>query len=343
MFRGKIFRIIVKRQKKHVFMKRSILIPAFFLVASSCFAQTQCSQSNPIFRTDNYGAAKEVYSFGSNPEFPFLRNLSTPQQVANAMKKGIARHGMAELNRMMMDIGFTNGVKDVTAAYVTEDYVATGTPGNMGDGNFSTAYIKLMGGDQGVKTWKISSPTGCYVYILAKCGNAFYPAKPATKATTSLDVPLNLNTTSNEVTLESSATKTTTGSTYVYYYKTKHRNRAEAHKANVNDPCASEPVLLNTTKKVEAVPQTYKVTVSTPENSVKVYEDKPLDVTANINVEKISEYAGYYPTATKKQYTEVSKRVYRKSERKMRHAINKEEKVARLTNIDVNTDVPVKK
>ena len=323
-------------------MKRLILVSAI-LAATTCLAQNECSRNNPLFKSDNYAPAKEVYSLGSNPEFPFLRNLSTPKQVASAIKAGTGKHGMTNLNSMLMDIGFTNGAKDVNASSVTAYNIPSGTVGNMGDGNFNTAYIKLMGDGDGVKAWKISSSTGCYVYILAKCGNAFYPAKPA-KATTSLDVPLNLNSASKELTLDCAEPKITTRNTYVYYHKNKHRDHALAPAySDLDDPRASTPVLLNTTKKVEAVPQTYKITVSTPDNNVKVYDDRPLDVAADINVEKISEYTGYYPSYAKKQYKEVSKRVYRKSERKMRKAIHKEEKVARLTGIGVNTEVVAKK
>ncbi len=323
-------------------MKRLILISAIITVASSCFAQTECSKNNPIFKTDNYGAPKEIYSLGSNPEFPFLRNLSTSHQVASAIRRSEDRHGMTELNSMLTDIGFTNGAKDVTASSVTEYYIPSGTLGNMGDGNFNTAYIKLTGNGQDIKSWKISSPTGCYVYILAKCGNAFYPAKPHGRATTSMDVPLNLNSNSKEVSLACGDIKTTTGSVYVYYLKNRDRKRALAPEyANLTDPRASTPVLLNTSKKVEAVPQTYKVTVSTPDNSIRVYEDRPLEVTANINVEKTTEYTGYYPAKTNTQYKEVSKRIYRKTERKMHNAIRKEQKVARMTQVPVNTDVAV--
>lgn len=317
-----------------------MLISAIFTVASSCFAQSQCGSGNPMFKSDKYGEPKEIYSLGSNPEFPFLRNLSTPEQVASAMKRTANRHGMSTLNRMLMDMGFTNGAQDVTASSVAALELPSGTIGNMGDGSHNISYVKLMAGE-GSKAWKITSPTGCYVYVLAKCGNAFYPAKQV-KPTASLEVPLNLNSRSKDITLECGATKTTTGTTYVYYHKNKYRSRALAPEyAALTDPRASTPVLLNTTKKVEPVPQTYTVTVNTPDNNVRVYEDRPLEVTTNINVERTSDYTGYYTTSTNKQYKEVSRRVYNKSERKMRHALRKEEKIARMTEVPVTTDVAV--
>jgi hypothetical protein len=171
-------------------MKRLILISAMFAIASSCFAQTECSKSNPIFRQDNYGPPKEVYTLGSNPEFPFLRNLTTSQQVAAAIKKAAKKRGMTELNDMLMGIGFANGTKDINVSHITEYKLLSGTVGNMGDGNFNTAYIKLVGNGQDVKSWKITSPTGCYLYVLAKCGNAFYPEEPKVKPMAAIEVPI---------------------------------------------------------------------------------------------------------------------------------------------------------
>ena len=327
-------------------MKRIMLISVLLTVALAGYGQSGCSGNNAIFKTDNSGTPKEVYTLGSNPEFPFLRNMSTPEQVAAALKKNANKHGMHELNNMLMDIGFANGVQDVTAANISADYIPAGTNGNMGDGNYSTSYIKLMadGGNsnsQGVKSWKISSPTGCYMYVLAKCGNAFYPSTQ-TKKTACINVPVNLTNGSKEVTLENSATKTTKEDVYVYYHK-KHRKHPLAPEfAGLSDPTASTPVLLNTKKNVEGVPQTYRVSLSTPDNNVQVCEDKPLDLTANINVERTSEYTGYYPTTAKRQYKEVSKHVYRKTARKMRKSERKEAKVARMTHLEVETDVAAK-
>lgn len=317
-------------------MKRLILISAFFTVAYCSFAQSDCSKSNAIFKQDNYGSPKEVYSLGSNPEFPFIGGLSSPQQVASAMKSG--KRGSAHLNNMLMDIGFAGGAKDVTASSITAYTIPAGTAGNMGDGNYSTHYVKLAS-SEGTSAWKVTSPSGCYLYFLAKCGNAFYPANAPAKTTACVTVPMTVASTTKDVTLESGATQTTTAATYVYYHK-KHRRRALAPEyADLRDPTASTPVQLNNTKKVEAVPQTYRVTLSSADNNVEVCEDKPLEVTANINVEKTGSYAGFYPNKNNRLYKEVSKHVYKKSERKMRKAARKERKVARLTHMDVKTEV----
>jgi hypothetical protein len=319
-------------------MKRLILISAFFTVASSCFAQSTCGSSNPIFKSDKYGEPKDVYNLGSSPEFPFLRNLKTPEQVAAAMNKAAKKKNAAELNKILMDMGFANGAKDITASSISAVEVPTGTVGNMGDGNHNISFIKLNVGDEN-KAWKVSSPSGCSMLVLAKCGNSFYPTP---KQTAKLDVPVNLNNTTKEVTLENAATKTTTTSTYVYYTKKKDRKRDLAPEySGLTSTKASTPVLLSTTKKVETVPQTYRVTVNSAQNNVTVVEDQPLELTTNINVEKTSEYTGNYPTKVNKEYREVSKGVYRRCERKMHKALQKEEKIAELAGVPVTTNVKV--
>lgn len=319
-------------------MKRFILITTFFTAAYTCFGQT-CSKNNAIFRQDNSGTPKDVYTLGSNPEFRFLRNMSSPEQVAAAIRRGNQR-GAAELNNMLMDIGFANGAKDVTASSVAEHYIPNGTMGNMGDGNYSTSYVKLMAGDgRGVRSWKITSPTGCELYILSACGNAFYPTNQPARTTACLNVPLNLSSTTKEVTLESGTVKTTANDVYIYYVRKRdNKDPLPARFADVpNAARASEPLLLDQSDKVEAVPQTYKVTVSAIDNNVKVCEDKPLDVATNINVEKTSSYAGYYPTVNKNQYKEVSKRVYRKVARKMCKVNRKEAEITSLTGVEVHS------
>lgn len=325
-------------------MKQLILMSAFIASAVSGYAQWESGANNRIFRTDNQtGAPKEVYTLGSNPEFTYLRNLSTSGQVAAAIRRNSNRPQGRELNSMLKDLGFANGGQDVTEANVSSDYIPAGTIGNMGDGNYNSHYVKLMAdGDGGnnIRAWKISSPTGRSMHILSKCGNAFSMAKPATASTACFNVPVALNNSTKDVTLENNAMKTNTETVYIYY-KTKRSQKLPAEFADLREPNASTPILLSSTKTVESVPQTYRVSLSTPDNNVTVCEDKPLELTANINVEKTSSYTGYYPSKNSK-YKEVSKCVYKKVARKMRKAQNKEEKVARMTGVTVKNEVAVK-
>jgi hypothetical protein len=317
-------------------MKRLILIPAFLTAIASGFAQTECSQNNPIYKFDNNGAPKEIHTLGSNPEFPFLRNLSSSGQVYSAIKKNNKKntHGMSELNSMLMEIGMANGANDLQESSITAATIAAGTDGNMGYGGYGSEYSVLS---NNTKAWKISSGTGsCFVYIMAKCGNAFFP-KSAMQRTACLDVPVSLTADTKEVTLEGAPPSATTEKVYVYYDRRHRKHNLAPEFADLNDPRASTPILVNTDKNVQPVPQSYKVSVNTPEDNVRVCPDVPLNVQANINVEKESEYTGYYPAAAKNTYKLVSRRVYRITARKMRKAERKEARVARLTKMPVNS------
>ena len=316
-------------------MKRLFLIPAFLTAAFSGFAQTECSQNNPIFKFDNGNVTpKAIRTLGNNPEFPFLRNLSSPAQVYSAIKKNNGKNtrGMSELNGMLMEIGMANGANDLQQSSITATTLPAGTDGNMGYGGYGSQYAVLEGN---FKAWKISSGSGsCYVYIMQKCGNAFYP-KSGVMKTACLNVPVTLTADTKEVTLEGAPPSTTTDKVYVYYHR-NHRKRSLAPEfADVPDPTASNPVLLSTTKDMKAVPQSYKVTVNTTQDRIKVCPDLMVSIPANINVEKESEYTGYYPAAAKSTYKLVSRKVYRKTARKMRKAERKEARVARLTGVPV--------
>ena len=317
-------------------MKKLILLPVLFVTVAG-FAQTQCA-TGARFRFDNTGSPKEIEKLGTAPEFPFLRNMSTTKQVVAAIHRNNANNGpgATEFNDLMTSIGFTNGAKDVTEANVTWHMMQYGTEGNMGSAGYTTAYSKLNGDPDGNKSWKITSGTGCYVYILAKCGNSFYP-KPENK-TACINVPVNITGDMKDVTLNSSGQKTTTtNNVFVYYHRKRHKKNAVEHPiAAISDPYPSDPVLLRTTAEVQSVPETYKVSVSSPVNTAYVCPDYTLNLTASINVEKTSEYAGYYPSKSKNEYKEVSKRAYRMAARKMRKIERKENKIARRTGVTVS-------
>jgi len=318
-------------------MKRSILISAILiLMAAVSFAQTECTANDALFKFDNAGMAKEVRRLGMNPEFPFLRNLSSPAQVYSAIMRNAKKSndGAEHFNDLMMAIGLTNGTSDLTESDITAFYIPPGTEGNMGSGNYTSAYCRLMGDPDYFKAWKISSGTGCYVYILAKCGNAFYPKGAKTACITA---PVEFVGDMKEVTLSSSGQKVTTNdNTYVYFERRKHKHQAPNPLPGTSDPYPSTPLMLRTTSGVEVLPDSYKVTVTTPDNSIRVCPDSTVDITANINVEKTSAYTGYYPSDTKKEYKKVTRREYKIAARKLRKAERKERKIARRTGIKVS-------
>jgi len=315
-------------------MKRLFLIPAVFAALSGYAQNTQCNSSDPFFKFDNAGSPKEITKLGTAPEFPFLRNMASAKQFTAAMKSNRNAEGMSHLNNMLMAIGFANGAKDVSESNVSMYYMPVGTEGNMGSAGYTSAYAVLKGDASEFKSWKITSSTGCSMYVMAKCGNAFYPKTG--DRTACINVPVNINTDMKEVTLNSNAQKiTTTDETYVYYHKRRHKKDAVNTNNAIADEHPSTPLLLSAKSDVQTVPETYKLTVNPATNTVNVCPDSALNLTASINVEKTAEYAGYYPKS-KAEYKKISKRHYMKSEKKLRKVHRKEAKIARMTGVKVN-------
>lgn len=146
--------------------------------------------------------------------------------------------------------------------------------------------------------------------------------------------PVSVN--GDKVTLTSSGSKSTTKKqVYVYYDRKHHKKHDQAYPvAAISDKYPSDPLLMTSDKTVKALPETYNVSLSTPQPNVSVCPDTALNVTANINLEKVSSYTGNYPDYTDdKVYKKVSKRDYKVAARKMRKIHRKEEKVARKSGV----------
>jgi hypothetical protein len=150
-------------------MKRSILITAFFAIATGTHAHS-----------GGNGTPKEVTSPGSNPEYPVIRNCRTPEQVAVTLRNYGApgKSGPAHLSAALTNIGFTNGAQDLTAENITPANLPAGTISDMGSGSCGTSYMTLnTDGGNGTKAWKIPAPGGQAVYFPGRCGNTFNPKK----------------------------------------------------------------------------------------------------------------------------------------------------------------------
>lgn len=173
------------------------------------------------------------------------------------------------------------------------------------------------------------------MYVLAPCGNAFYPVSAAVK-TACITAPVDFKVT-NQVTLTSNGIATSTDRTFIYYHRKKHKDHEESFtRRGLNDDNPSKPLLLSSTSMSESIPAKYKVTVTPSESSVSVCPDSMLDVTANINVEKVSDYGGYYPDKSRTSYKRVSKHVYHKTLKKITKAKRKQSKAEYLSKVSVN-------
>jgi len=331
-------------------MKRVLLISATIAMAAVSFGQ-ECNTDNSLFKFDNAGTPKVIWKPVAAPEFPFLKNLSSSKQVYSAVMKNAKKStkSATNFNDLMMAIGFTNGTQDLTASDIMSTTIPAGTTGNMGMGNSTVAYAKLSAKAPGFKAWKISSGTGCYVYIL-KNGDAFYPQSATTTTTVTpswmpeqnpqacITTPVALTGDQKEVTVGNSGqTETFTNSNYIYYERRRHKREVAHAIPGIASAYPSKPLLISSTKDVEVIPDSFRVTANTPQSTVTACPDVTTDIAANINVEKISSYTGYYPGNTNnKTYKMVSKRDYKIAARKMRKAERKDRKIARRTGVKVN-------
>ena len=150
-----------------------------------------------------------------------------------------------------------------------------------------------------------------------------------------INVPVTLTGNTQEVTVGNQLPVMTNEKTYVYYHKRGHRRvRRSDEFASMPDPRASQPLLISCKKDAQGMPsQAYTVTLNTSNDHAMACPGATLNLQADISVQQDNEYTGNYPTSAgdKNDYKLVSKRTFRRTERKMRNADRKEKRVARLT------------
>lgn len=301
-------------------MKRLFFFIPVMMAGTMLFAQNDCSKNNPIYKDHGHSRAKVVRTLGADPEFPFLQNLSTREQVLAAMKNpaNAKRHPrqMKELNSILKGIGFENGVKDVTLSNISPADLPKGTTGNMGDGKFGHAYTRLDGA-KSYKGWKITSEHDCSIVFLRKCGNAFYPdnVMKETAYTGKVpecdNVPVNVSSEAKEITIKDMPENKIVKKTYIYYKKECGCFSCKAD-SYADDEDRSRPLLVKKEVVVERIPQTFRVTTSNT-GTATVCNGKPSEVHTDINIERESAYGGYKKPVVKKEFIEVSKREYKRA------------------------------
>jgi hypothetical protein len=315
-------------------MKKLLFFIPVMMAGAAAYAQNDCSKNHPIYKFDNVGTAKTVRTLGSDPEFPFLRNHTTAQGVLAALKSSENKRRyprqMRELNTLLTEAGFDNGVQDVKLSSITPYTVPAGTTGNMGNGHFGYNFVQMQGGSH--KAWKLTSDNQCSITFFSACGNAFYPGSGAENATTFTgnkpackDVAVNIASESREITVPDAAEKHITKKTYIYYTKAScgcfsrcndcsvgsYSYRSDYDRRTSGGSERSKPILVKTEDVVVRVPLTYKVS-TTGDGTATICDGKPTEVRADITVEKENSYAGYKPEV-KKEYIEVSRREYKRA------------------------------
>ncbi|GAA4464455.1 hypothetical protein GCM10023093_14820 [Nemorincola caseinilytica] len=313
-------------------MKRLFLISASLMLTYAAIAQSD----NALFRFRDGEEPRSVSRLGTAPEFPFLRNKSSANEVYRTIKRheNDNTEAMNNLNGLLMQIGYANGAKDLEASDISMEYIAPGTVGNMGSSGYTYALYRLDGDPEEFKAWKIAANDGNNMgalYLFAKCGNAFFPRTGG--RTACIMVPVDVKPDMNQISLPASGSKITTDNkTFVYYSRKRHKKDDQAYPvAGLNEEYPSEPLQVVMTKDMDIRPEIYTVSLNNNRLDVSACENQTLALTANVNVEKTATYTGNYPAKDNTTYLKVSKRHYKMIARKMHNAERKANKVAHRT------------
>ena len=121
-------------------LTRSFL--SVLLVLSICqpvFSQRPCKRSSTVFRFDPHSRPRVfTEKLGNHPQFPFLqyeKGIVTRALFLGAVKDPESRNQykteFGVFNRLLQDIGFVNGYKDVKAGNIENLFINPGTIGNL--------------------------------------------------------------------------------------------------------------------------------------------------------------------------------------------------------------------
>ena len=170
----------------------AVFLSIYLLMSSRGWSQTTCKRSSTLFQFDQHIHPRNfTEKLGNHPQFPFLQRdsgVTTRALFIQAVKNPESRKNYKiefdVFNRLLKDIGFAGGYKDLKPAHVENLFINPGTIGNLGFFNKESGYIYVKlnpagEGDDGIAAWKITGPAGCYFYILHTCGNAFFANDPA--------------------------------------------------------------------------------------------------------------------------------------------------------------------
>ena len=170
----------------------SIVFLALTLLSARTLAQSSCKRSSTLFQFDPHLHPRNfTEKLGNHPQFPFLQHQNGVTTralfIRAARNPGSRKKYKTEFevfDRLLKDIGFVHGYKDLKTANVENLFINPGTIGNLGFFNRENGYIYVRlnpagEGDDGVAAWRVTGPAGCYFYILHTCGNAFFANDPA--------------------------------------------------------------------------------------------------------------------------------------------------------------------
>jgi len=156
-----------------------------FLRNDTCFVrrcvtrECPCTDKHPVYNIPVNKKPKNLPRLGTNPQFGTLKYLKTEQEVYDHLHKRYDQNrggDAAELDKLFNAMGY-NGFKDAsfTVSQLTGVLLYSGVTGMLGAGGHTYEYTTIAPGkDIYHKAYRVTSSTGCDIYIMETCGNAFF-------------------------------------------------------------------------------------------------------------------------------------------------------------------------
>jgi hypothetical protein len=207
-------------------MMKLILSSLLAMVSSQIIAQNRCDLAHVVFHSPKGKRPQPIMNLGNNPQIKCLRGITDSHSFFNSLKtcltKDIYKADFTELDDIFKQIGFKNGLSDenFTEQNLKYETIPYGTKGMLGfkkDKKIGYVYAQLVPQNHGgVQGWKVSGPTGCYIYIFTKCGNAFYPQSDCPECPC-IDVQLDIRTDEKHIDIQSGKVQDTVITNYFVY------------------------------------------------------------------------------------------------------------------------------
>jgi hypothetical protein len=179
------------KRKMHIFNTIVLLIVS--TVVSFAQVETPCSAINhQVFGDPSLSPPVVLKRLGTSPQFGEIPKHTAAAAYSHLKKVHTrnSRNSRKEIDDLLKGLGYS-GFNDpsFSASSITPEILAAGRTGWMGAYYRGHKYRwSVLGRD--FETFKLTSKDGsCYVYIMKKCGNAFYDPSTRVKATPLAAVP----------------------------------------------------------------------------------------------------------------------------------------------------------
>jgi hypothetical protein len=298
-------------------------------------AQTRCNSSYILFNFPPGQTPTPIRSLGKNPQIKCLRNITNKssffQAIQTCKNNPEYEQDFAELDKLLKEIGFANGLNDksFTEESLLYDTIPYGSKGMLGyKKNKKIGYeysILIPDHYKGIAGWRITSPTGCYVYVFTKCGNAFYPERPICTPPPCPEINIVIDSASIPVPCQFSLVKRKIITTYrIIYAKTvkQEQSQQQQEQRKTQVTVDNRTLIFYDTLELEekVCPDTAYFVYNTPvKESFKICTDSTKNISVSLQLGRVSLSTGSGNLAPVARTIEI--RVSRRSFRKIKKII----------------------